>query len=900
LQSALEVDPERQNVFLQRACNGDTELLQEVKSLLTSHRRAGAFLESPVADLAARAIAAEDESMLSRSLEGQLVSHYRLVRLIGRGGMGTVWLAERCDGRFERNVAIKFLNVAAFDQAGAQRFKREGAILGKLTHPLIAELIDAGLTAAGEPFLVLEYVDGQPIDVHCDSNNLSVNHRIRLFLDVLRAVAHAHSNLIVHRDIKPSNVMVRKDSHVKLLDFGIAKVLAGETADGSATVLTQEAGAALTPRFAAPEQVTEGAITTATDVYALGVLLYLLLAGQHPAGPGPYSPAQLIKTIVDEEPRRISDAAASISSEVAANRATTPEKLRRQLRGDLDRIVAKAVKKDPAERYSSVSAFADDLLRYLDHKPVLAQPDSFGYRTAKFVRRNRVAVAVTATALIATVAGVAAIVVQDRRVRAERDFALRELVRSEEHHDFLDFLLSDAAPSGKPFTVNDLLDRAEAIVEREKPSPLQIEQMDWIGTDYGSQDEHEKARTLLERAYQLSRQSTDPSVRASAACELGVELSRDEDLERGEALIQEGLRELPDDPQYSITRVTCLRMGSWVARERGEAGEAVRRMETARKVLRASPLNSDSSEMITSLDLATAYSGDGRDREALVEFERAASLLSALGRDQTETAVVAYNNWALELDQIGRPLEAERLYRRVIDISRDNSSQQAVSPMVLNNYAHVLRELNRLPEAADYSERAYSKATAVGDELVISQSLMERSRIYVAQHNVARGESMLAQVEPRLHKMLPPGHYAFASLSSERALIAMERQDFPTALQHIDESIATIEACVKAGKAGGYLLPLLYTYRSSINLALGRAIDADADANQALASLHSHEDATEVSSELGGAYLTQARALAAQSKTGEARAAASRALAQLQGSLGPNHPDTQSARSLTK
>jgi len=630
------------------------------------------------------------------------------------------------------------------------------------------------------------------------------------------------------------------------------------------------------------------------------VLLYLLLTGQHPAGPGPYSPAQLIKTIVDEEPCRASEAVASVSPEVSANRATTPEKLRRQLHGDLERIIAKAVKKKPAERYSSASAFADDLERYLEHKPVLAQPDSLGYRAAKFVRRNRVAVAVTATALIATAAGVAAIVVQDRRVRAERDFALRELVRSEEHHDFLDFLLSDAAPSGKPFTVNDLLDRAKAIVEREKPSPLQIEEMDWIGDDYGSQDEHEKARSLLERAYQLSRQSTDASVRATAACSLGVELSRDEDLARGEALIQEGLRELPEESQYAINRVTCLRMGSWVAGERGESAEAVRRMETARRVLRASPLNSDTSEMITSLDLASAYSGIGRDREALAEFDRAANLLSTLGRDETETAVVVYNNWALELDQIGRPLEAERLYRRVIDISRDNSSEEAVSPMVLNNYAHVLRELDRLTQAADYAERAYSKATAIGDELVISQSLLERSRIYVARHNVAQGESMLAQVEPRLRKTLPPGHYAFASVSSERALIAMEHQDFPTALQRIDESIATIQACVKAGKAGGYLLPLLYTYRSSINLALGRATDADADANKALASLHSDENASEVSSELGSAYLAQARALAAQSNTGEARAAASRALVQLQGSLGPDHPDTQSARSLAK
>src|SRR5580658_9660155 len=299
LQSALDVDPGRRDAFLLEACGGDSALLDEVRSLLTSHRRAGEFLETPAVELAARAIATKEEPSFSRSLEGQLISHYRILNMIGRGGMGTVWLAERCDGRFERKVAIKFLHLALHDQASAERFKREGAILGKLAHPQIAELIDAGLTSTGEPFLVLEYVEGWPIDEFCDNNKLSVDARIRLFLDVLSAVAHAHSNLIVHRDIKPTNVFVRNDGEVKLLDFGIAKVLADEANGGGATQLTLEGGAALTPKFAAPEQVTEGTVTTATDIYALGVLLYLLLTGQHPAGAGSHSAAQWIRILLE-------------------------------------------------------------------------------------------------------------------------------------------------------------------------------------------------------------------------------------------------------------------------------------------------------------------------------------------------------------------------------------------------------------------------------------------------------------------------------------------------------------------------------------------------------------------------------------------------------------------------
>jgi len=900
LQSALEVDPERRDAFLLEACRGDGALLNEVRSLLTSHRRAGDFLETPAVELAARAIATSEEPPLSRSLEGQQISHYRILKMIGKGGMGTVWLAERCDGRFERKVAIKFLHLALHEPASAARFKREGAILGKLADPRIAELIDAGLTSTGEPYLVLEYVEGRPIDDYCDRRKLSVNARIRLFLDVLSAVAHAHSHLIVHRDIKPSNVLVSNDAQVKLLDFGIAKVLADETGDGSATELTLEGGAALTPRFAAPEQVTDGSVTTTTDIYALGVLLYLLLTGQHPAGPGSHSPAQLIRTIVDEEPRRASDAIASVPADAAANRAATPEKLRRQLRGDLDRIVAKAMKKSPAERYPSALALAEDLERYLEHKPVLARPDSLSYRAAKFVRRNRVAVAVAATAFVATIAGVAAILVQDRRVRTERDFAYREVVRAAQHDEFLDFLLSDASPSGKPFTVNDLLDRAKNIVEKQKTSPEQIELLDWIGADYMSQGQQTQARLVLEQAYRLSRQSSDLAIRSLASCTLGWEMLRDEDLVKSDALIEEGLRELPDEPQYAIDRFNCLRYGAKISREKGEPGESMRRMETAEQILRASPLDSDTFEMVNSMDLASAYREAGRDREALAEFERAGNLMSSLGRDDTERGATLYNNWALELDQGGRPLEAEKMYRRAIDISRDGSTEDTVSPSKLHNYAIVLTELDRLPQAADYEDRAYSKALATGDEAVIERSLLQRSRIYRAQHDLARAESTLDQVEPRMRKALPSGHYGFAAISTERALIAMERHDLPTALRLMDESIATIQSSVKSGHGGGRLLPVYYADRSAIDLALGHGPEAAADADLALAALHEDTNPGDVSCTRGRAYLAQARAMVAEGRTEQARIAAGHALADLQGSLGPDHPDTQSARRLAQ
>jgi len=362
----------------------------------------------------------------STGLAGQTLGPYTLISQIGQGGMGSVWLARRSDGRFERQAAVKFVSIALAGRATEERFKREGSILGRLTHPHIADLLDAGISSDGQPYLILEYVDGTTIDQYCDQHKLDLEARVRLFLDVLSAVAHAHANLIVHRDIKPSNVLVTTGGEVKLLDFGIAKLLEGEGQTGVATLLTHEGGSALTPQYAAPEQLTGQPVTTATDVYVLGVLLYLLLSGRHPAGSGAHSPAELVKAVLDLEPPRASDAVTSDdSSLIAGRRGATADKLRRELRGDLDTIVGKALKKSPQERYASVTAFANDLQRYLKHEPISARPDTLAYRTAKFVRRNRTVVVLTATAIALVIGSLSTglwIANRERKV-AERRFA---------------------------------------------------------------------------------------------------------------------------------------------------------------------------------------------------------------------------------------------------------------------------------------------------------------------------------------------------------------------------------------------------------------------------------------------------------------------------------------------
>jgi tetratricopeptide (TPR) repeat protein len=409
LDKALDISPEERAAWLDSIREQNPALATDLQTLLNEHRALGdeGFLRTGAAMRPTPGL-----------LSGQTVGAYTLVSPIGQGGMGTVWLARRSDGRFEGRAAVKFLSVGLLGGAAEERFKREGSILARLGHPNIAHLIDAGVLGGGQPYLILEYVEGRHIDSYCREHALDIEARIHLFLDVLAAVAHAHANLIVHRDIKPSNVLVTDDGQVKLLDFGIAKLLEDEAVTAAATVLTREGERALTLAYAAPEQVSGNAVTTGTDIYALGVLLYLLLAGKHPAESALQSPADLMKAIVDTQPPRPSDVVAPTTN------------LRGVLRGDLDTIVSKALKKNAAQRYVSVTAFAEDLRRYLGHEPITARPDTLTYRAGKFVRRNRIAVALATVIFIATTAGVIGTLIQARRARAQRDVAMRESARA--------------------------------------------------------------------------------------------------------------------------------------------------------------------------------------------------------------------------------------------------------------------------------------------------------------------------------------------------------------------------------------------------------------------------------------------------------------------------------------
>jgi serine/threonine-protein kinase len=417
--------------------------------------------------------------------------------------MGTVYLAERVDGQFEQQVAIKLLKQGLPGEDARRRFLQERQILARLEHPGIARLLDGGVTAEGTPFFVMEHVEGRPVTAYCNEQNFGIEQRLRVFLEICDAVQYAHRNLVVHRDLKPSNILVDAAGRVKLLDFGIAKLLA-EGDDGAPAEATRSVLRAMTPEYAAPEQVRGDPVTTATDVYVLGVLLYELLAGQRPyrVGRGPIS--ELERAILEEEPLRPS----ARTTGGAGLPGIGPRELQRRLRGDLDGIVLKALEKEPERRYPSAEALATDIRRHLQGLPVSAHGDRLAYRTWKFARRHRLSMAAAGLGFLSLIGGLIGTTWQAQR-------AAREARKAEVVKDFLKSLFSASDPKeaqGKERTARQLLEDGARRIETElKDQPeVQSEVARLIAAVYRELGEYDRAAPLLSADLERHRKLDGP------------------------------------------------------------------------------------------------------------------------------------------------------------------------------------------------------------------------------------------------------------------------------------------------------------------------------------------------------------------------------------------------------
>jgi serine/threonine-protein kinase len=485
-EAAADLTSNERTALLRKECDGDAALRRDVESLLDSDAQTDGFIEQPVLEMP-RDLFPEppDESLVGRQFGA-----YQIIREIGRGGSGAVYLAARADDEYRKEVAIKLIRRGLDTEDILRRFRNERQILAQLDHPNIARLIDGGTTDDGLPYFVMEYVNGQPIGAYCNAHSLSTTDRLNIFRKVCAAVTYAHQNLVIHRDLKPSNILVAADGEPKLLDFGIAKLLGPEEEALAQTIAGQ---GVMTPEYASPEQIKGERITTASDIYSLGVLLYELLTGRRPYRLKTRTPEEISRAITIQEPERPSSAVTKVDHPQSS--ILNP----RSLRGDLDNIVLMAMRKDPARRYASVGQFSEDIRRHLAGLPVVARKDTVSYRAGKFVNRHRIGVAAAALILLSLVGGIIATLIQVQTAHRER-------ARAEAINIFLGRTLNASNPDrnskGQP-TVQDILQDASrrlATDELSDQPEVQAELQRIIGESYLSLGQYDLAEQNLTAA----------------------------------------------------------------------------------------------------------------------------------------------------------------------------------------------------------------------------------------------------------------------------------------------------------------------------------------------------------------------------------------------------------------
>jgi serine/threonine-protein kinase len=827
------------------------------------------------------------QSVGEQHLTGRLVGPYVIDGEIGQGGMGSVWRAHRADGRYEGSVAIKFLHPAWLGRHGEQRFVLEGQLLARLNHPSIARLIDAGVLDGGQPYLVLEFVNGEPIDAYCNHNTLRSEARIQLFLRVLEAVGHAHSRLIVHRDLKPSNILVTPDGAVKLLDFGIAKLLQAGAPD-----LTQSSAHALTPYYAAPEQLNGHDITTATDIYALGLVLYVLLTGKHPLPAKSGSNvsgmnAELIRAILTEDPPRPSTVAEG------------PPSLRRYLQGDLENILAKALKKAPAERYASIDAFADDLRRFLAHEPIQAHRDTLGYRTAKFVRRHRGSVLTAISIAIALILTTGIAVWQMQIARHERDLARLEARRADATGDFMSKLMGDFGAAMPTQSLRQQLDRARTLLERQHyDDPLvQAELMHYLAGRYAELGDPATRAEILQNMLPLLRRADDAVGYAQVHCWLADaydDLGRTDEsnrwIQEALALIDQlGSRMRPE------LRADCRKVESYVATSRGENRRAIAAATAAVSEIEGAGLRKGLQHLTLLNAVARAQARAGHYGPAVEILKHLLSEDQQQGLDQSLTGWRHALNEAVDLLAGGRVLESSARIQQLADWGHRLENGNTVQRDLADVQGRMLVALGRPSEAVallrssaqDAAEKqdidAALEASTSLIEALLATGNLDAARQELTKFNDAAVAAFTARKQQGLLAMRAA---ALVDLADGHANRAMERLR---------------EAATAAIDADGLPTPamrLIAITQSDVALSNNQPEQACAAAETALRQARSEAVNPDSSAWIGQALLFRSRCKLGAHHPDEAKLDAAAALPHLVANLGESHALTKMARTI--
>lgn len=898
LHRLMDLDPHGQAALLDEVAATDPDMRRELEVLLRADRAMG-VLDEDIAGIADALLPADAPGLDLQP--GDRVGPFRVLRVAGSGGMGDVYVGERVDGEFDQVVALKLVRSAAAGPA-VQRFLDERRILAGLNHPGIARLLDGGVTAAGVPWFAMEYVEGEHLTRHCDTRRLPLDARIRLFLDVCDAVAYAHRNLVVHRDLKPANILVTPEGRVKLLDFGIARVLEpGPDSDAAVTMLPW-----LTPEYASPEQLGGGAVSTASDIYSLGVLLYELLCGQRPFQAANGRPHLLARAILEDDPRppstvlRASTATSPSPDTVASHRSSTPQRLLRRLQGDLDAIVLQALRREPDQRFRSADELAADLRRYLGGQPVLARRGSNWYRTRRFVARNRAAVAAAGLpVLLAVLFGVFHTIA----VTTERDLARKQADRAERIADFLVGLFGQSDPLGvgvadQPVSaflaigaerlghelhdepelraamfrvIGRVYDNLGSQAEADSlfraalhlrtamlpPDHLElIQSIQDLGALRRRQGEHAESDSLLAEALRRLPAAAPPERRADLLDEVAELRRLQGDFEAATDIARDALAIRVDalGPDHPRTAISLTTLGV-LARELGRTTEAEDYHRQALRI-RREHFGEDHAYVAESLrNLALALHGGGRLAEARQYYEQALDMqLRVLGPQHPQLGPTR-NSYGALLRTLGESEAALEQYRLVLELQRaahgEAHPRLAVS---ITNAALVFRDLGNMDEALRLAREGLAmRLRLLGeDNPSTAQSYNVIGVLARQMRRFDEAEGALQSADRIYRNRFGDNHTSIAINTAALGFVALDRGNHALAERRFSEALAIFE--------GNDAMDRLDAARAAFGLgrtlvATGRVVEAESFFRQALRTREAnlpadHAEIAEVRAEL--------------------------------------------------
>ena len=750
---ALKLKEPERTEFLQSACENDIEMIKEIRSLIEADQEVPEILQGNASD--------SISILNTENYKGKIIGNYRIISQIAEGGMGSVFLAERADGQFDQKVALKIIKPGMSSDEIIKRFKSERQILARLQHPNIARLLDGGLTNDNLPFFTMEYVEGEMIDVYCDKKSLSIDERLELFIKVCKAIQYAHQNLVIHRDLKPGNIIIKDDGTVKLLDFGIAKVFADDNST-ERTALTKTGLHIMTPEYASPEQIRNENITTATDIYSLGLILYKLLTGEKAYEIKNYSPLELEKIICHTEPQKPSTAVKSLKTndkikteKVCSTRNTQPDKLFKKLSNDLDNICMMALRKEPERRYASVEQFQLDISRYLHGKPVSARQSTIKYRTGKFISRHKVSV-ISAAAIFLIITFLTTF--YTIQLKKERDKARTEAQKSTEVAAFLKniFKVSDPYQArGETITARELLEKGSKKINQElsEQPDIKATMLDLIGNVYINLGLYDKSEPLLKEALNIREKISKNSL----------------------------------DEGKSMNSLVTLYL------TKGEYSKAFPLLSQSLIIFDKLSEKNDEDYALLLSNMAWYYYSVGNFDRSDSLYKVVVNILVQNYGNKNELLYTTMNNLALNYHEENKYEESGKIFKETLELQKKfygNKPHPELSTTTYN-YAELLRDQGKLNEA----EKMFKSSLAMDIQLHgpehpdVAYSLQGLASIYRIKGNFKEADKLFKKVLQMRIKFLGKEHPDVAYATYNVGLMYFTEEKYDSSKKYFESAL---------------------------------------------------------------------------------------------------------------